>query len=450
MSHILSLDVGTTAFKAGVFNAALELICETSKYYDVDLYDQGKADIQTEKWWQALKSSCQQLKHHLADVGVISLSVTTPGLVPMDRYGKALGPAILFFDQRSQEQARVLRESLSQAFLIEEACNLPVSGGSSLCSIMWIRENQPEIWQRTHKFGHTNTYIVRQLTGNWVIDPSTTSITGLYHTRKNDLTWLDEVLESAQVPAEKLPTLVQSHHSAGTILPEIADQLGLPYDAAVLCGANDAVLAGLSAGLRDPGQAVNIAGTCEIVAVCIDHPVGSPNYNIRCHVLPNRWVTFFVLNTGGKALEWFQALFCQDMTTDDFYDTYVPQTIERFLSQNDYGDDSLPVYSPYLQGSRYSLENLTAGFSNLNLETTREKMLLGLLRGNLQYLRDHIKEVAKFVALKDRIITTGGGANIRGMDSLRKRWMGDYLYEYQDQSSLLGAALLGKMYLDAL
>ena len=101
-----------------------------------------------------------------------------------------------------------------------------------------------------------------------------------------------------------------------------------------------------------------------------------------------------------------------------------------------------------MQGSRYSLENPTAGFSNLSLETTREKMLLGLLRGNLQYLGGHLKKVSEIVALKNKMITTGGGAKIRGMNSLRKRWMGDYAYEYQDQSSLLGAAMLGQIYLD--
>jgi sugar (pentulose or hexulose) kinase len=257
-------------------------------------------------------------------------------------------------------------------------------------------------------------------------------------------------LEKAEIPNEKLPTLMHSHDKAGVILPQIADELSLPKDAVVLCGGNDAVLAGFSAGLKEPGEAIDIAGTCEIIAACLDHPVGSRNYNIRCHVLPDRWVTFFVLNTGGKALEWFHSVFCRDMSSDDFYEAFVPQTIEHFLEQSDFDEDSIPEYSPYLQGSRYSLDNLTADFSNLNLETNREKMLLGLLRGNLQYIGGHLKEVSEFIKLKNRIITTGGGARIRGMNLLKKLWMGDFEYEYQDESSLLGAAMLGKMYLDGL
>lgn len=448
MSDILSIDVGTTAFKAGLFDSDLRLLRETSRDYAVNLYDRGKADIEPEKWWRALTSCCDELKDHLSDVRVISLSVTTPGLVPIASDGTALGPAILFFDQRSQEQARAIRATVGEDFFIEEACNLPVSGGSSLCSMMWIRDHQPDIWDKTYKFGHTNTYMVRRLTGEWAIDPSTTSITGLYHTRQSQLNWLSQVLEKAEIPVEKLPALMHSYQKAGGLLPHVADELGLPPETAVLCGGNDAVLAGFSAGLRAPGEAVDIAGTCEIIATCIDRPIGSRDYNVRCHVLADRWVTFFVLNTGGKALEWFHSVFCRDISADDFYTSFVPETIERFLSQSPPYEESLPIYLPYLQGSRYSLEALTAAFSNLSLETTREKMLLGLLRGNLQYLGGHLKKVSEIVAIKDTIVTTGGGAKIDGMNALKKRWMGDYTYAYQDQSSLVGAAMLGQMYLN--
>ena len=450
MRDILSIDVGTTAFKMGVFNPGLDLKCSASREYEVHVYDQGKADIDPQEWWEALRSCCRELKPHLAEVGILSLSVTTPGLTAMAEDGTALEPAILFFDRRSQQQAQEIRRDVGEEFFLAEACNLPVSGGSSLCSILWIRDNQPDVWKRTCKFGHTNTYMVKRLTGQWAIDPSTMSITGLYDTRRNQLSWLDRVLEKAGIDPERLPPLLPSHAAAGTLLPEIADELGLPRGAAVLCGGNDAVLAGLSAGLADPGQVVDIAGTCEIAAVCIDRPVGSPNYNIRCHALPRRWMTFFVLNTGGKALEWFHSVFCRDMSKDEFYEKFVPQTIVGYLAQATSNEDELPEYVPYLQGSRYSLESLTAAFSNVTLETDRQRMLLGLLRGNLRYVGSHLKEVSQFIELKQPIITTGGGARIGGMDLLKKRWMAASEYRYQDQSSLLGAAMLGRMYEDGI
>lgn len=442
---ILAVDVGTTALKAAVFGPDLVQKAEASASYAINLYDQGKADIEPDKWWSALKSCCTDLQFKLKDVGTISFSVTTPGLVPMLEDGTSLGPAILFCDGRSTQQSREIRRLIGEEVFLQSACNLPVSGGSSLSSILWIRDNQPDVFKAVKKFGHTNTYMVKRFTDTWAIDPSTVSITGLYNTRANDLTWLDPVFAKSSISKEKLPPLVYSHRKVADILPAIADELGLPRSCAVLCGGNDAVLAGYSAGLREPGDIVDIAGTCEIISVCLDRPIGSRNHNIRCHVLAGKWVTLYVLNTGGKALEWFHNVFCRDMSASTFYRDFVPDVIHRYMHNRIGGD--LAGYTPFLQGSRYSLEKHFAGFSKLTLETTREKMLLGLLKGNLQYLGLHLQEMGKHVPLSRKIITTGGGAKIEGMNLLKCRWLGEFGYEYREQSSLLGAAMLGELYL---
>lgn len=447
---ILAVDVGTTAFKMAILSPELEKQCETSRRYDINLYDHGKADIEPEKWWQALRESCGELKDCLNTVGVVSFSVTTPALTPMAGDGTALGPAILFCDGRSNKQAREIRQRVGEEVFLRTACNLPVSGGSSLCSILWIRENQPDVWDATAKFGHCNTYMVKRFTGNWAIDPSTTSITGLYNTARHDMTWNQTVLAAAEIPESKMPPLMHSYDSAGTILPEVAAELGLPDDCRVLCGGNDAVLAALSGGLTEPGDINNINGTCEITSVCVDNPVSSRDFNVRCHVIPNRWVTFFVLNTGGKALEWFHSVFCMDMTQEQFFAEYLPSVLADFLSSEDIGllDADIPEYVPFLQGCRYSLEQLHASFSGLSLETTREKILLGLIKGNTRYHGQHLAQVAKMVKLGDKIMASGGVGKIEHFLEAEKCWIGDFEFLYQDQSSLLGAAMLGQFYLN--
>lgn len=451
METILAIDVGTTAFKMGVFDRSLRPVVESSIDYEVNVYGDGKADIEPEKWWSALKTACGKMRSHLKSVCVVSLSVTTPGLVPMDDEGRALLPAILFFDGRSKKQARWIRNRIGEQFFLRETGNLPVSGGSSLSSILWIRENQPAVWERTAKFGHCNTYMVRRLTGEWAIDPSTTSITGLYNTRRNDLTWNQKVLKASGIPGRMLPPLLQSSDSAGTVTPNAARELGIPEGCPVLCGGNDAVLAALSAGLREPGNIVDIAGTCEIISVCLDNPLGSPNYNIRCHVVPDRWVTLFVLNTGGKSLDWFHSVFCTDMSRETFYTSFIPETIHRFFTENpDSREARLPGYVPFLGGSRYSLEPLKAEFRGITLETSREDFLLALLRDNNRYLKTHLDELSGSVDLEKVIVITGGGAGIEGMIPVKKQWMGNFRYRCLEQSSLTGAAMLGQFYLQRL
>jgi xylulokinase len=444
---ILAIDVGTSALKVGVFGPGLEKRCEAQRTYTPHLHDRGKADIEPEVWWEALRECCSEMADALAAVDVISLSVTTPGLTPMAADGAALAPAVLFLDGRSHTQSANIRRLVGERRFLAETCNLPVSGGSSLSSILWFRDEQPEVWAAAAKFGHSNTYLVKRMTGRWAIDPSTTSITGLYNTARNDLTWNQAVLGAAGISEYKLPPLMESHERVGVLLPGVADELGLPRGCSVLCGGNDAVLAALSGGLTEPGDINIISGTCDIANVCTDRPISSPTFNVRCHVVPGRWLTFFVLNAGGEALDWFRRTACGELSPDEFYGSYVPGVLDAFLlgPDPDAREADLPEYVPYIGGSRYSLEPLTGRFSGLTLQTTRDDLLLSIIRGNAMYLGGHLAEVAEIVHLGDRIGISGGGARIRGMLEARRRWTGDFEYEFQDQSSLLGAALLGQI-----
>lgn len=445
---ILAIDIGTSGLKLGVFSPDLEPRRVARRSYSPHLYESGKADIDPQIWWEALRSCCAEVGPDLQGVGVVSLSVTTPGLTPMAADGSALAPAILFLDGRSHAQARRIRERVGEEAFLSESANLPVSGGSSLASIMWFRDEQPETWNATAKFGHCNTYIVRRMTGQWAIDPSTTSITGLYNTVHNDLTWNERALDAAGIPVHLLPPLRQSYDPVGAILPEIADELGLPRDCVVLCGGNDATLAALSGGITEPGDISIISGTCDIVSVCTDRPVASAEFNLRCHVIPDRWLTFYVLNTGGEALEWFRRVFCRELDTEAFYGDYLPGVLEAFFSDpdSDARERELPVYDPHLGGSRYSLQRLKGGFEGLTLQSSREDLLVSLVRGNMTYLGRHLEGVADLLALGPKISISGGGAKIRGMLEARRRWTGDFEYEYQDQSSMVGAAMLGQIY----
>jgi xylulokinase len=449
MKDILSVDIGTTTFKMGVYGLDLFQKAEVSKKYDLNIHDKLMVDINPNIWWKAFEESCHELKQYLPAIEVISFSVTTPGLVALDRDGNSLLPAILFMDGRSHEQARMIRNLVGEDYFLHETCNLPVSGGSSLCSIMWIMDNLPEVWEETYKLGHCNTYMVRKLTGSWTIDPSTTSITGMYNTRKNDLTWNRHILSLAGIPLEKLPSLHHSHHSAGKIIPDIAKKLGFSNDTQVLVGGNDAVLAAFSAGLIYPGDISNVHGTCDVTSVCVDKPICSANFNLRCHVIPDHWATFYVLNTGGKAFDWFYTVFCKDMTFEFFYNNFIPTVLDNFLDNphNQEMEEELPTFLPYLQGSRYSTEVLTASFSNVTLATTREMILLAMIKSNLSYQREHLDQVSKLIQLSDKIYTTGGLAAIRRFIDAKKRWTGKYDYEFQEQSSLRGAAILGKWFL---
>jgi xylulokinase len=438
----LAIDVGTTCFKMGIFDELLSMEEIYQQNYDVDIFNGVKAEIDPEIWWQQFVKGCQLFGKKLADIGVISFSVTTPGLVAMDQDGNALSHAILFLDQRSHQQASSIRDKIGVTRLLERGCNLPVSGGSSFSSILWIKENLPEVYDQTFKFGHTNTFLVHRLTKKWAIDPSTTSITGLYNTLDNNLSWNSSFLDELSISEEGLPELFQSYQSVGNVDTDVAQLLGLPATCKVLCGGNDAVLSAFSAGIDKPGDILLVSGTCDIMMVCLDHPTGSADYNIRSHILPDLWLTLFVLNTGGKSLEWFHAVFCSEMTEEQFYNIYIPSVIDLKL------DKGCPDYEPFLQGSRYSILPLKASFAAIDVNTSRDDFLMALLKGNNLYLASHLAKVSSAVKLSQTIKLTGGAAKIKNMNDVKRKWIGDYQFEYIDQSSLHGAAKLGKLYFE--
>ncbi|MDP1990528.1 MAG: FGGY family carbohydrate kinase, partial [Syntrophales bacterium] len=326
--------------------------------------------------------------------------------------------------------------------LLAETANMPVAGGCSLASLLWIKDNLPEIYRKVAVFGHSNTFMGKWLTGAFAIDPSSASLTALYNTVKNDRTWNEEIAGAFGISLEQLPPVIHSHESPGRLKPELAAELGLTREPSVVIGGNDAVLAAYSLGIEAPGETMNVNGTCEITLVCLPKCYPSRNYNIRCHAVSGRWLTLYVMNALGVAYEWFRRLFCSELSVDAYYGDFMPKAIDKWLDR-----ESGVTYVPYLMGSRYSLEPLRAEFLGMTQETSREELLAALVRGLCLYQREHLKEIALEIPLKEDIRVTGGALN-PSLIRAKAKWMHTCRYVFEEQSSMKGAALLGRKHLN--
>ena len=445
MTGILGVDIGTTGMKMGVFRKeedALTLMGHFSQTYEIHTYNNGLfSDIEPKKWQEAFIAGCRQLDALMGDIDAISLSGTTPGLTPMDQKGNALHPAILMLDQRARKEARYIIDTIGLKTLLDITGNMPVAGGCSLASILWLKNNHPDLFGKTYIFGHCNTFMAKWLTGTFAMDPSSASLTALYNTAQNNLTWNEEIAMNFGLSVDRLPQLMHSDASAGRVTGSLASELGLKKSPAVVIGGNDAVLAAYSLGIQEPGEIVNVNGTCEISLVCLSKCIGSQNYNVRAHVIPHRWLTLYVMNAGGTALEWFKDLFCSELSADEFYNQFLPDAIDTWLDK-----DSEVVYIPYLMGSRYSLKPLKAEFRGLTAETSRKELLAALVRGLCHYQREHLMEIGRQIKLKDKVHITGGAVNPAAIRA-KKQWMHSGEYSHEEESSMKGAALLGLKYL---
>jgi sugar (pentulose or hexulose) kinase len=345
-------------------------------------------------------------------------------------------------DQRSRTQAQRIIDTVGLDTLLEATGNMPVAGGCSLASILWIKDNHPDLYDKAAVFGHSNTYVARWLTGTFAIDPSSASLSALYNTARNDLTWNTDIAAAFGLTEDRLPEVMHSWSSPGRVQDEVARDLGLTKRPWVIIGGNDAVLAAYSMNIQEPGAVINVNGTCEISLVCLPRCIASTQYNVRCHVIPDRWLTLYVMNAEGKAFEWFRELFCRDMSADAFYNEFMPEAVTDWLNRR-----SGVTYIPYLMGSRYSLEPLKAAFTGLTQETTREEMVASLVRGLCRYQREHLKEISLAVPLREPIHVTGGAVS-PALIQAKERWMRLGRYVFQEQSSMKGAALLAQHYLE--
>lgn len=444
---ILGVDIGTTATKMGVFQPSategLDQVADFTSRYEINVYNDGTfAEIEQRKWQDAFRQGCKELADYMPQIDAVGLSGTTPGLSGMDSEGNPTYPAILMLDQRSRQEAAEIINVIGCSDLLGQTANLPVAGGCSLASILWMRRNVPEAFDRTVCFGHSNTFVAKWLTGSFAIDPSSASLSALYNTVKNDFTWNRDIASAFDLRIERLPNLIPSNEQAGRVRSEIAAQLGLRKRPPVIIGGNDAVLAAYDAGVVQAGQAINVNGTSEISLVCLPKCHPSTTYNIRAHVLPGRWLTLYVLNAGGKALEWFHQLCYSEISIDQFWNEFLPNAVEKWIKKR-----SLVRYTPYLMGSRYSQEPLKAEFSGLNQETDREELLAAIVRGLCEYQGQHLVEISRRVSLSSELFVTGGALN-DALIRAKRKWMRECNYVYRDQSSLRGAALLAREYVE--
>lgn len=247
MTHILGVDIGTTGMKMGVFRKAegtLTLRGHFSRTYEIHTYNDGLfSDIEPQKWQEAFIAGCRHLDAFMGAIDVIALSGTTPGLTPMDQEGNALHPAILMLDQRSRAEARTIIDTVGLKTLLEITGNMPVAGGCSLASILWLKNNHPDLFKKTYIFGHCNTFMAKWLTGTFAMDPSSASLTALYNTTENNLTWNEDIARNFDLSVDRLPPLINTDRSAGRVTDPLTGELGLKKNPPVVIGGNDAVLA---------------------------------------------------------------------------------------------------------------------------------------------------------------------------------------------------------------
>ncbi|MBT8344728.1 MAG: hypothetical protein KJO60_12240 [Desulfofustis sp.] len=433
MDQILAVDIGTQSLRAGILDGQLNLLERQQVPLTVRVSRGIHAEMDGEEIWSALVAACRRLD--LRDrIGAVVLSTLCPSLLPLDGSGHPLHPVILHLDRRSEEEARWALQTIGEETFLNIAGNLPIPGGISLTSLLWLKNNAPEIYRRKDVcFGHAATLMLHRLTGRFLIDPSNASFTGLYDTVGYS-DWDERLYGPLDIDPAKLPTVQHSNTIAGEILPGAAADLGIPKAIPVVTGANDTTCACVGAEVNAEGDLLNTSGTVDILVLCLDKPMVSPRHLLRTHAYPGKWLAMRTVGAGGGSLEWFRKNFCREIDKEEFYSSYLQQVLEHRPPLR-------ASFRPFLSGNRHQVELATASFDNLTLDSTREEMLVALLDGIVSFQFDELDTWKNHVALNNSIKHVGGGAT-SCYTAFKQEKLTGFKLQMVGETTLAGAAKL--------
>ncbi len=433
MNYILTIDVGTQSLKACIIDRNLSIAERAQVFYSPQVKSNNRVEIDAEVLWRAFIDACSRLKRR-QEVDVISFSTLCPSLLPMDAKGDPLYPVILHLDRRSYRQAVWILEQVGEERLLQSAGNLPIPGGISNTSLLWIKEHEPAVYGRRDViFGHVVTFFMKRLTGRFVIDPSNASFTGLYNTVAYT-DWDDGLLRATQIERQKLPDIVMSTSVVGELCQPVARATGLTPCIPVVIGANDTTCATVGAGVTEPGMLMNTSGTVEIMVLCLDRPLVSKNHLLRTHGYPDRWLAMRTVGAGGASVEWFRKTFCKEMSKTKFYSDYLADVLSS-------PGRPQARFHPFLSGDRHRIQQKSASFTRLTLNTTREDCLLALAHGIVSFQIEGLLEWQKSVSLDSQIYHVGGGAS-EAYTRYKQKLLKGFTFIQLGETAVLGAARL--------
>ena len=445
---ILAHDLGTSGNKATLFDEAGTMVAGAFGGYPVSYPRPTWAEQNPDHWWQAVVETTRQLLGKSGarpeDIAVVGFSGQMQGCLPVDAAGRPLRPCIIWADQRAVPQAERLAERLGEERVFQITGHR-ITSTLSGPKILWLRDHEPEVFARTHKFLHVKDYVALRMTGQFVTDRSDASGMNLYDLDRG--AWSEEILQAVELDPRCLPEVHDSTDVIGGVTREAAAELGLAVGTPVVIGGGDGASAAVGAGAVSEGPAYTYVGSSAWISFAARRPIYDPKRRIFnfAHMVPGLFLPCGTMQAAGGSYRWLRQEVCglegleADQTGEDIY-----EIMNRRAAESPPGARGL-LFLPYLQGERSPHWNPKArgGFVGLQITHTRADLIRAVLEGICLNLRTILQSYTEAGARIDEVSVIGGGAKGRllrqtladvfGRPVLRPRLL--------DEATSLGAAV---------
>ncbi|HHX64757.1 MAG TPA: xylulokinase [Chloroflexi bacterium] len=405
---ILAHDLGTTGNKASLFDIEGHLLAAAFSGYETAYPQPGWAEQDPADWWRAVCESTRRLLAESGrkadDIAVVSFSGQMMGCLPVDESGAPLRSAIIWADQRAEEEAAFIAERAGR----DEVYTITghrVSSNYSAAKILWLRRHQPDLFSRTHRVLQAKDYAVFCLTGAYATDYSDASGTNLFDLRRR--VWSGAIIEALGLDPALLPEALPSHTVVGTVTSDAAVETGLAEGTPVVIGGGDGACATTGSGVVNPADAYNYIGSSSWISFVSEEPLYDPAQRTFtfAHLDPDYVFPTGTMQCAGGSYDWLERVLRGDG------DERLYARLDEMAAGVEPGAQGL-LFLPYLIGERSPHWNPRArgAFVGLSMVHGRAEMARATLEGvafNLRIILDAFREQGAPIAAL-RLI--GGGA----------------------------------------
>lgn len=438
MKYVIGIDLGTSAVKILLVDQQGTVCAEVSRSYPLIQEKSGYSEQDPEQWVKATVEGLAELVRSfdgkVEDIEGVSFSGQMHGLVLMDQAGHVLRNAILWNDTRTTAQCREIYQKVGEAFLLEVTKNQALEG-FTLPKLLWIKENEPDRFDRADVFLLPKDYVRYRLTGK--IQSEYSDAAGTLLLDINQKEWNKEICEKLGIPVHLCPPLVESHACVGTLLPEIAKKTGLSADTKVFAGGADNACGAIGTGILAEGKTLCSIGTSGVVLSYESQ--GDKDFQGKVHYFnhgkENAFYTMGVTLSAGYSLSWFKDTFAKE---EDF------DTLLADIDQVPIGANGL-LFTPYLTGERtpYPDSAIRGSFIGVDASHQRSDFVRAVMEGITFSLNECIEIFREHGKVVDSVISIGGGAkNPTWLQMQADIFQADVIQLSSEQGPGMGAAML--------
>ena len=437
--YIIAHDLGTSGDKAVLFDTDGNLLKSVQNTYTTRFFKGVWAEQNPESWWEAFCKSNHELleSRDVSEVSVVGFSGQMMGCVAVDRKGRALRNAMIWADQRAEDESRLLREKLGENEFYKLTGHR-ISPSYSLEKLMWIQKHEPDIFSRIYKMLQPKDYIVYRLTGQFLTDYSDASGTNAFDI--GNLCWSEKILDCAEIPLEMMPRTCPSTYVAGEVPGKLAMETGLKAGTQIVIGGGDGVCASVGAASIRQGLAYNYLGSSAWISFTSKEPVLDEEMRTFnwVHMVPGYYAPTGTMQAAGNAYEFARNNFYGELSREVAY-----QQMDKDISLSGPGAGGL-IFLPYLLGERSPRWNPQARgvILGLKMEHTRADMMRAVVEGILMNL-EIILRVFKKHCVFSSINIFGGMAKSPEVCRVLSQIFGMEIHRmsYLDEATSVGAAV---------